>query len=79
MAASGKIKQLWRGIFSYKCSMEPIMYRYAYTKRQAWAVMCREIAKRNDVHVSHVYALFDGSKPNFEISIEMEVKEVANG
>ena len=76
MDTSHKMKHLWRGAFSYKCSMEPIMYRYAYTKRQAWKVMCDEIAKRNGVIPSYVYNLFDGSKPNFEIKIETEFKEI---
>jgi hypothetical protein len=70
-----KPKQLWRGAFNYQRSMEPIMYRYAYTKRQAWKVMCDEIARRNDVPYSYVYSYFDGSKANFEITVEMEVKE----
>ncbi len=78
MDTSGKIKQLWRGVFSYRCSMEPIMYRYAYSKRQAWSLMCQEIAKRNDVHKSYTYSMFDGSKNNFEITLEMEVKENEN-
>ena len=68
------VKTLWRGAFNYQRSMEPIMYRYAYTKRQAWKVMCDEIARRNNVPEAYVYGLFDGSKPNFEITIEKEVK-----
>ena len=54
------------------------MYRYAYTKRQAWKVMCDEIAKRNGVPKAYVYGLFDGAKPNFEITVEMEVKDYDN-
>ena len=69
------VKQLFRGAFNYARSMEPIMYRYAYTKRQAWKLMCDEIAKRNDVSKSLVYGLFDGSRQNFEITVEMEVRE----
>jgi len=69
------LKQLFRGAFNYQRSMEPILYRYAYTERQAWKVMCDAIAKRNDVPKAYVYGIFDGSKPNFEITIEMEVKE----
>ena len=69
------VKTLWRGAFNYARSMEPILYRYAYTKKQAWKIMCDAIAKRNDVPKSYVYGIFDGSKQNFEITIEMEVRE----
>jgi len=72
------VKKLWRGCFNYQRSAEPIMYRYAYTKRQAWKVMCDEIAKRNGVPKAYVYGLFDGSLPNFEITVEMEVKDYDN-
>ena len=69
------VKTLWRGAFNYQRSMEPIIYRYAYTERQAWKVMCDEIARRNNVPEAYVYGLFDGSKPNFEITIEKEVRK----
>lgn len=69
------VKQLFRGAFNYARSMEPIIYRHAYTKKQAWKIMCDEIAKRNGVPRSYVYGIFDGSKPNYEITVEMEVKE----
>ncbi len=66
------VKTLFRGVFNYQRSAEPIMYRRAYTERQAWKLMCDEIARRNDVPKSYVYGIFDGSRPNFEITIEME-------
>lgn len=68
------VKTLFRGVYNYAQSVEPIMYRWAYTERQAWKLMCDAIAKRNDVPKSYVYGLFDGSKPNFEITIEKEIK-----
>ena len=51
------------------------MYRQAFTKRQAWKLFCDIIAKRHEIHPSHVYALFDGSKRNFDITIETEFME----
>ena len=52
------------------------MYAYAYTKKQAWLVFCRRLADKDDVSPSTVMGLFDGSRPNYEITIEMEVREV---
>ena len=69
------VKKLFRGVFNYQRSVEPIIYRYAYTKKQAWKLMCDEISRRNDVPESYVYGLFDGSKPNFEITIEKEAEK----
>lgn len=70
-----KEKTIYRGIFNYERSVEKPMYRYAYTEREAWKIMCDELAKRYNVHPSHVYAIFDGSKQNFEITVEIEFKE----
>ena len=70
-----KPKTLFRGVFSYARSVEEPIYRYAFTKKQAWKLMCDEIARRHEIHPSHVYALFDGSKSNFEITVEMEIRE----
>ena len=70
-----KIKQLYRGVFSYRCELQR-EYAYAYNKRQAWKLMCDRLAKKHQVHPSHVYALFDGSKLNYEIRLEILWKEV---
>lgn len=70
-------KQLWKGIFSYHCELVR-EYAYAYTKRQAWLIMCRRLAKKHDVQPSVVMRLFDGSKDNFSIKIEMEITEVTD-
>jgi hypothetical protein len=71
-----KIKCLWRGIFNYGQSIEKPIYRAAYTKKQAWKLMCDILAKKHGVHPSHVYALFDGHKDNFEITVETAYREV---
>ena len=71
-------KQLWRGLFAYRSELQK-EFVYAYSKEQAKVMMCRRLAKKHEVHPSHVYALFDGSKPNFEISLETEYEEVSDG
>ncbi len=69
-----KIKNCYRGAFNFHQTAK-VMYAYAYTERQAWAIFCQRLAKKDGVHPSVVYNLFDGSKDNHEITIEMEVKE----
>ena len=70
-----KCKTLYRGVFSYSRSVEKPIYRYAFTEKQAWRLMCDCLAKKHEVHPSHVLALFDGSKANFSIEIETEFHE----
>ena len=77
MDTSGKMKQLFRGCFNYSREVH-ILYRYAYTKRQAWKVMCDALADKHGVKPRYVYGLFDGQLPNFEITIELEVRENEN-
>jgi len=71
------MKNLWRGAFSYSHEAH-ILYAFAYSKEQARVIMCRRLAKKHDVHPSYVLSMFDGSKPNFTIDLEMEMKEAAN-
>ena len=71
-------KTLWCGLFNYSCELERI-FAYAYTKEQARVIMCRRLAKKHEVHPSHVYALFDGSKQNYEITIEVDFREGEEG
>ncbi len=68
------MKSLWRGVFNYNRDVE-ILYAYAASKKQAWLVMCKRMAKKQGVIPSIVMNYFDGSRPNYEITIEMEVKE----
>ena len=69
-----KIKTLFRGAFNFHQTAK-IMYAYAYTERQAWTIFCQRLAKKDGVHPSVVYGIFDGSRPNHEITIETEWKE----
>jgi len=70
-----KVKQLYRGSFNYRQTVK-IEYAHAYTERQAWAIMCGRLAKKDGVGVLTVMSLFDGKKDNYKITVEMEVKEV---
>jgi hypothetical protein len=69
-----KVKSLWRGAFNFHQTAK-VMYTYAYSERQAWAVFCQRLAKKDGVHPSAVYRIFDGSRDNYEIKIELEVRE----
>jgi hypothetical protein len=70
-----KIKQLFRGAFNLN-RMPRIEYAYAFTEMQAWAIMCRRLAKRDGVHPFAVMGIFDGKRDNYKITVEMEVKEI---
>lgn len=72
-----KNKSLFRGAFNFKQSAR-VMYAYAFTKKQAWVIFCRRIAERDGVSLSVVMGTFDGSRDNYSIGIEMEVKDDEN-
>ena len=69
-----KPKSLWRGVFSYSHEAH-VLYAYAHSNEQARVIFCRRLAKKHDVHPATVLGLFNGSKDNFSIEIEMEVTE----
>jgi cobyrinic acid a,c-diamide synthase len=73
MEASMKVKKLWRGAFNYRQSAR-VMYAFAYTENQAKILFCRRLAERDGVAVTTVMGLFDGSKSNYEITIEEEAR-----
>ena len=68
------IKQLYCGEFNYRQQMT-VLYCWAYSERQAWATLCKRIAKKDGVIPSVVFNYFNGEKDNYKISIELEVKE----
>jgi hypothetical protein len=76
MEKERKLKQLWRGAFNYRQSSR-IEYAHAYTERQAWAIMCRRMAEKDGVAPASVMSLFDGKRDNYQIGLEMEIKEIA--
>ena len=69
-----KHKSLWRGAFNFKQSAR-VLYAYAFTEKQAWMIFCRRIAEKDIVPVSVVMGTFDGSRDNYSIKIELEVKD----
>jgi hypothetical protein len=70
-----EVRNLYRGAFNYRQSAV-ILYRRAASKRQAWLIMCRFMAKRDGVDPRVVMGLFDGSRDNYEITVEQEVTEI---
>jgi hypothetical protein len=54
------------------------MYAFAYTEKQAWMVFCRRMAQKDGVSLPSVMALFDGSRDNYEITIEKGYKNYDN-
>jgi hypothetical protein len=73
----GKLKSLWKGRFNFSREIHHLR-THAYSERQAWACFCNRLAKIHDVHPRHVMAVFDGSRDNFKIQLEIEWKEVPN-
>lgn len=69
-----KCKTKYRGAFNYRQTAK-VLYAYANSKRQVWLIFCRRLAIGDGVHPSVVMRLFDGSRDNFEITIETEFKE----
>lgn len=69
MAAVKKAKKLFRGVFNYN-RVVTVQYAYAYTPRQAWAVMCKRLAERDGVGVLTVMNKFNGKSDNYEIKEE---------
>jgi len=72
------VKNLYRGIFNYSHEVK-IRYTTASSKRQAKIFMMHQLAREHDVHYCVVAGIFDGSKQNFEINMEVEYKEVDDG
>ena len=68
-------KSLFKGVFNLSHEVH-ILYAYARSKEQAKVIFCRRIATQHDIHPSTVMNIFNGEKANFEITIEMEVKEI---
>lgn len=68
------MKNLWRGSFNYRQSAV-ILYRQAHSCKQAWLMMCRDMAKKDGVDPRMVMGLFDGSRNNYSIELEVEYFE----
>lgn len=74
--AEKRLKNKWRCVFAYKSEVY-VLYRYAYTRKQAWYQCCRALSHTHNVLVGMVMERFNYEKNNdFEIEIELEIKEV---
>lgn len=71
----GAVKNLYRGSFNLNREVF-VEYAYAYTERQAWAVFCRRIAKKTGVSPRVAMNQFNGEKDNYNITTEVEIREV---
>lgn len=70
-----KCKDLYHGMFNYS-HQSFILRTQAISERRAWMNFCHQLAKRHDVHVSHVMRMFNGDHDNFKIKKEVEFTEV---
>lgn len=67
-------KSVWKGMFNYNRELY-VLYCYAYSKRQAWVALCRRLADKHGVKPQTVMNFFNGTKDNYEITLETEIKE----
>lgn len=74
--AEKRLKHKWRCVFNYRNEVY-ILYRYAYTIKQAWYQCCRALANTHNVPVEMVTDRFDFKRgADFEIGLEVEMIEV---
>ncbi len=62
-----KLKTKYRGAFNYHQTAK-VLYAYAYSKTQAWAIMCRRLAEKDGIGVLTVMQKFNGKMDNYEIT-----------
>ena len=67
-------KQCWKGIFNFNRELY-ILYAYAFSEKQAKEIFFRRLADRQDVGINTVRNFFNDEKPNYEITLELEIKE----
>ena len=70
-----KVKHLFRGVFNFSKQIL-VLYAHAFSEAQAKEIMLRRIADKHGVSLYWVRGLFNEKQDNFEISIEVEMKEV---
>lgn len=64
-----KIKNLYCGTFNWHLEIH-VVYKHAYSKAAAKALMFVELAKKLDTSVRNVRFYFNGSLDNFKIEKE---------
>jgi len=76
------MKHLYRGVFNYSREVETV-YRMAGSPQQAWFVMTEALSRKHDVNPELVRSRFPLSEegghvkgPNYEIGLELEMKEI---
>jgi len=75
MAKSKKVKHLWRGKFIFGGESR-VYYAHAFTKKQAFMIMCRRISMDDNLPFFQVYNYFNENE-NCTIEIEVEFQEVS--
>ncbi len=60
---------MYCGVFNF-AHERYIQYAHACSCKQAWLLMCKQIAKKQDVSPKMVMNYFNGEKDNFKIEIE---------
>jgi len=68
------VKNLYKGVFVYPHILYTIR-RSAYSEKQAILLMAREIARRQDVHISDVMRWIRGNKNNYIVKLEVKWEE----
>jgi len=68
-----KCKHLYCGRFIFPNEVRELR-RYAYTKRQAFMIMCRAIAETDDMPFFQIYNYFN--RGNHIVELEIEYKEL---
>lgn len=68
------VKSLYCGVFNFKHERY-IQYAHAYNCKQAWLLMCKQIAKKQGVPNRMVMNYFNGEKDNFKIDLETAFTE----
>ena len=69
-----KCKDLFCGIFNFYREVY-VVRSQATTERKAWANMCFQLAKKKGISPRQVMQIFDGTRPNYNISLEMTFEE----
>jgi hypothetical protein len=62
-------KKKFRGKFVFP-KLSIVLYKYAYTEKQAWLAMCREISKKHDLPLFNVTMHFAPENNNYTIEEE---------
>ncbi|HHT9146510.1 MAG TPA: hypothetical protein ACFYD4_12705 [Candidatus Wunengus sp. YC61] len=75
MSLQERCKQKYCGVFNYAHEVY-ILYCYAYSPAQAREILFKRLADKHGVEVCRVRQLFDGSKDNMSIMVEVNFKEV---